>query len=126
MRLRPIAVALMLVQLAWGGTVWVAGEHPPAVIHHAEHSQHACCPGVGMPAPRPEPPAPTPKDHRCCFLRAPQAPPAKSASLGTYKPAILGAADVGETPAAFEQPFTNYSADPSLRILTRLSVVLRN
>ena len=79
---RWIAACLMVAMVSWVESLALPAadsQHVPhqnRVAGHQHPMEHPCCPRASLPMPsQPAQQAPGSDLHRCCFLRAPQAPP---------------------------------------------------
>src|SRR5215467_4528588 len=133
---RLIAAYLLFAMLSWVGSLAL----PMAPAGHASHAargghgsgmvmEHPCCPRPSRPMmPEPAAPAPTGDLHRCCFLRAPEAPPAGNQKNVAQQPTANEKAPVDSPHAAAQLRHTSFgqsSPEPALRWLSEASVVLR-
>ena len=135
-RTKLIAAFLMLTMASWVESLAlpVVMSAPPAFpasgltgLAHAPMHEHSCCHEHAQP-PVPQLPTQAPRgnQHRCCFLRAPQAPPVSTQK--SEKPSSANASPNAQAePAETALPnLPQPSSTTALAILSRKSVVLRN
>lgn len=135
-RTKLIAAGLMLTMASWVESLAlpVVMSAPPAFpasgltgLAHAPMHEHSCCHEHGQP-PIPQVPTQAPRgnQHRCCFLRAPQASPV-STQKSEKPPSANASPNAHAEPAQTALPhLTQHSPTGALAILSRMSVVLRN
>lgn len=134
-RIKFIAACLILTMVSWVESLAL-----PLAPEHAMHTQmlaghshmpgmsHPCCPRpAALSTPLPPQPSRSGEEHRCCFLRAPQAPPAGSKFEIRSTPHTIAHSVVGvaQTRTSHLEPRTT-SSDRLLELRSLRSVVLRS
>jgi len=134
---RFVAACLMLAILSWVESL--ALPMPPAghslsaagIGHsHGMSIEHPCCPHTSVPMmPQPAPQSPTGDLHRCCFLRAPVAPP-PAGNQKIERPKWASSNLEPSVPLEFHRLSAwissgQCSPEAALRFLSETSVVLR-
>lgn len=132
MRTKLIAACLMFTMATWVESLALpvamaahSTSPAPSTAGYAHH--HPCChQHAQLPVPQLPTPAPGGNQHRCCFLRAPQAAPvsAQKSEKPTTASANLNPQAEPER-AAFTLP-CRASSVTALELLSRMSVILRN
>ena len=131
-RTKLIAACLMLTMATWVESLalpvaMAAHSTSPAPRTAGYGHDHACChQHAQLPVPQLPTPAPGGNQHRCCFLRAPQAAPvsAQKSEKPTSASANLNPQPEPE-PTVPTLPCRSSSVT-ALAILSRMSVILRN